>query len=98
MSPILSPTRSITASRPGYLCLLQNPLNRLESPSSAISGYLILPSKDTLIPSTFIGDTFLGWRTPCAWNLIYLLADALRTGVPVSLMPFFLLPAEPRPS
>ena len=33
----------------------------------------------------------------CAWNLIYLLADALRTGVPVSLDAFFLLPAEPRP-
>ena len=90
MSPILSnPVYYGIAS--WYLCLLQNPLNRTGVPLFfMISGYLILRSPDTLIPSTFYRRHLLRLALPlCAWNLIYLLADALRTGVPVSLDAFF---------
>ena len=90
MSPILSNPVYYGISS-WYLCLLQNPLNRTGVPLFfMISGYLILRSPDTLIPSTFYRRHLLRLALPlCAWNLIYLLADALRTGVPVSLDAFF---------
>lgn len=89
MSPILS--NPVYYGIPSwYLCLLQNPLNRIGVPLFfMISGYLLLRSPDTLRPSTFYRRHLLRLALPlCTWNLVYLLADALRIGAPVSLYAF----------
>ena len=71
MSPILSNPVYYGISS-WYLCLLQNPLNRTGVPLFfMISGYLILRSPDTLIPSTFYRRHLLRLALPlCAWNQI----------------------------